>query len=90
MILNILIQFVLRVFSAIFSIFPEVSILSLPFGEQIRDNLILAVSYWNAFSGTFPYALVAWHVFLWVILPFEALMLLGRFFLGHRMPVNSN
>lgn len=79
------------VFASLMSYLPEVSIASIPWaGEWISETLVSLVLTWNAFMVTFPYAETAWNVLLWIILPFEALMLLGRFFLGHRMPVNTN
>jgi len=87
MILNLLIQFILLLLSAIFSIFPVVSIATIPWaGEFIADNLLDMVILWNTFMETFPYAVVGWHMLLWVILPFEALMSLGKFFFGARLP----
>lgn len=87
MILNLLIQFLLLLLSAIFSIFPVVSIASIPWaGEFISETLTSMVLTWNAFMETFPYAEVGWHMLLWVILPFEALMSLAKFFFGARLP----
>jgi len=90
MIINLLIQFILQLLSAVFSIFPEVSISSIPFaGEDIAEILSDMVITWNTFIITFPYAEVAWNMLLWIILPFEALMSLGKFFFGSRLPENK-
>jgi len=90
MIINLFIQTIVLFFTAVFYFFPEVSIASIPWaGEWLSETLIDMVLIWNAFIITFPYAEIVWNMFLWVILPFEALMLLGRFFLGHRLPTNT-
>jgi len=90
MILNLLIQFILQLLSAIFNIFPVVSISSIPYaGEYIAEILLDIVITWNTFMITFPYAEIGWNVLLWVILPFEAIMSLGKFFFGHRLPENK-
>lgn len=91
MITNILIQVAFGILGIIFVFFPVVTIASLPvIGPSLSTILITMVTTWNAFMVTFPYAQVAWQVFLFVILPFELLMLIGKFFLGHHLPVNTN
>jgi len=90
MIFNLLINLVLLVFGSLFVFLPEVSIASLPYiGPSISSFLYQAMGIWNAFMVTFPYAQIGWQVFLYVILPFEVLMLVGKFFLGSRMPHNT-
>jgi len=87
MIINFLINLILLVFGSIFVFFPQVFLNDIPLiGDFIVSTLELMVSYWNSFLVTFPYAQIAWQVFLYVIIPFEFLMLLGKFFLGSRMP----
>lgn len=89
MIVNLLINLVLLIFGTLFIFFPVVTIASIPYiGVPVSSLLTSMVLTWNAFMVTFPYAQTAWHIFLVVILPFEILMLLGKFFLGHRLPVN--
>lgn len=91
MIINLLINLILLIFGAIFLILPEVSIADIPYvGFYIDDYLTFAVTTWNGFLDTFPYAQTAWHMFLVIILPFEILMLIAKFFLGHRTPQNIN
>jgi len=91
MIINLFINLVLLIFGSLFVFLPEVSISSIPYiGVPFYNLLVSLVSMWNAFISTFPYAGIAWNVLLFVILPFEVLMLLGKFFLGHRMPSNHN
>jgi hypothetical protein len=90
MIINLLINMVVSVISAIMSFLPKVTLASIPWaGNAISVSLTTMIQLWNSFMVTFPYAVYVWHAFLWVILPFEALMLLGKFLLGHRMPANN-
>jgi len=89
MIINLLINTVLLIFGSIFVFLPEVSIATLPYiGEPARAVLVSAVTMWNTFMVTFPYAQTPYDIFVYVIIPFEALILLARFFLGNRLPVN--
>jgi uncharacterized protein (DUF983 family) len=91
MIFNLLINVVLAVFGYLFTLLPVVTIASIPIvGSFVSSALYFAVEIWNSFMVTFPYAQLVWHVFIYVILPFEILMLIGKFFLGHRMPNNTN
>jgi len=90
MIIILLLNLLLLVFGTIFSILPSVSIATIPvIGPSVSSFLYEAMGVWNAFMVTFPYAQITWDVFLYVILPFELLMLVGKFFLGHRMPSNN-
>jgi len=59
------------------------------FGSLIRSTLVQMVSYYHGLVGTFPYA-TAGFVAFGMILAFEASLLVLRFFLGHRTPLNSN
>jgi len=89
MIISIGINIILFILGGIFKFLPIVTIASIPYiGETVSNTLLTMVTTWNAFIVTFPYAGIAWNVLLYVILPFEALMLLGKFFLGSRMPNN--
>jgi len=89
MIINLLIYLLVSIISGIFIFLPVVTISSIPYiGTTVASSLLWFVHIWNAFVITFPYAENAMNIFLYVIIPFETLMLLGRFFLGHRMPVN--
>jgi len=90
MIINLILQTILQILSAIFAIFPVVTISSIPYaGETIASILLTMTTTWNSFLVTFPYAIVGWHMLLWVILPFEALMSLAKFFFGSRLPENK-
>lgn len=90
MIINLLINFILLVFGSLFVFFPEVHLIDIPvFGSLMVDYLTWAVTTWNSFLETFPYAQTAWQMLLFVVLPFELLMLVAKFFLGHRMPINK-
>jgi hypothetical protein len=89
MILNYIFDAIVNIINGVLSFLPVVSLSSV-FGLDLASPLSGVVSTWNAFMITFPYAMVAWHMLLWVVLPFEALMLLGKFLLGHRLPVNTN
>lgn len=91
MIINLLINFILLIFGTLFVFLPVVSLASIPLvGSFISSGLISVVKLWNTFLDTFPYAVLPWHIFIYVILPFELLLLVARFFLGHRLPVNNN
>ena len=90
MITNLFINFILLVFGWVFTLLPPVTISSLPFiGDFLASTLLQMIKIWNAFLETFPYAKVGWDTFKYVIIPFEGLMLLGKFFLGSRMPSHS-
>lgn len=89
MIINLLINLFLLIFGSLFVFLPEVTISSIPFiGSYISDALVLMVVYWNSFVDVFPYAEIVFHTFLTIILPFELLLIVAKFFLGHRVPVN--
>jgi len=91
MIITLLLNFILLVFGTIFSFLPVVSIADVPIiGGTLRSLLVYIVQMWNAFLNTFPYAETAWYIFLVVILPFEILMLIAKFFLGSRSPAKHD
>jgi hypothetical protein len=85
MILNYLFNAIISVINGVLSFLPQVDLYSV-FGFDFGSLLLSVIKIWNAFLETFPYAVVVWHMFIWVIIPFEILMLLGKFLLGHRMP----
>lgn len=87
MIINFIIKIIFDFFSAIFSFLPTVSIATIPvIGETVSSLLLQIVQVYHAFIETFPYAIVGFNVLIYVILPFELLMLVAKFFLGHRAP----
>jgi len=91
MIINLLFNAILLLFGLLFSILPTVTLADIPFfGPEISSNLTIAVQIWNGFLESFAYARSAYWILIIVIIPFELLMLLARFFLGHRTPVNTN
>jgi len=91
MITNLVIFVIVSIISTVFLILPAVSIASIPsIGPAVSSALITAVGIWNSFIVSFPYAGIAWNVFLIVILPFELLLLLAKFFLGSRVPAHTN
>jgi len=90
MITNLLLNVVIVIFGIIFAFFPEVNLASIPLvGESLRNTLISVVLYWNSFMDTFPYAQILWSVFLKVVIPFEIVLLIVKFFLGSRAPVKE-
>jgi len=93
MIINFIINFILLALGFIFTaggLLPPVDIASIPFiGEFLSSTLITVVQVWNAFVDSFPYAGVAWNIFIWVVLPFEVILLVAKFILGHRVPTND-
>lgn len=79
------------IFGAIFVFLPEVTLNSIPFiGDGIVTILTTVSGWWNAFLETFPYAVIVWKIFLFVVIPFEMMLLIAKLFLGHRTPVNVN
>lgn len=89
MIITFLISIVVTILSLLFLFFPVVTIADIPiFGEFMSSTLYTAVTYWNSFMLTFPYAETAWNMFLLFVIPFEIGLLVLKFFLGHRTPVN--
>lgn len=88
MLIEIFIYMFTEILSLFASLFPgngSVPLL-LPYG---LDGAVSYVSgLWSSFLVTFPYAIVAWHMFLWVVLPFEFLLLVFKLILGSRLPVN--
>lgn len=91
MLLNLIIQIVLYILAGIFFYFPPANIANIPIvGQLISNILITMMQTWNAFMVTFPYAVFAWHMLLWVVIPFEIGMLIMKFFLGHHIPAHLN
>jgi len=91
MIVDALITVIITILTGIFGFLPVVTVADIPVvGSQISSTLLWVVLKWNAFLDTFPYATIVWQIFLYVILPFELLLLLGKFFLGHRLPAHTN
>ena len=91
MIIDYIIDIIFGTFNSIFTyILVPVSLTSIPFiGSTISGILLSVVSTYNAVIVTFPYAQVGFQVFLYVILPFELLMTVGKLLLGHRMPSHA-
>jgi len=91
MIIVMLVSLLISLVSVIFVFLPVVTIATLPYvGPAISSTLVTVVGVWNAFLDTFPYAQIVWHVFLFIILPFEILMIVAKFFLGSRVPSNES
>lgn len=89
MIINLLFNVFILLFGSIFVFLPTVTISSIPFiGEDLYSVLALAVGYWNTFLQIFPFSVVVWHMFLWIILPFEILFIIAKVFFGSRLPAN--
>lgn len=87
MIITLLINLVILIFGSIFVFLPVVTIADIPImGEFISESLTFMVQVWNSFLETVPYLTFTWSIFLYILLPFEILLLIGKFFLGHRMP----
>lgn len=80
----------ISIFALIFGILPSATLASIPIiGDTVATSLNTAVMYWNSFMITFPYAETIWHVVIFVILPFETVMLLTKIFLGSRTPTTN-
>jgi len=86
MIFTAVINTIVLAITLILSILPVVTIASIPvIGSTVSSYLTQIVQVYNAAVETLPHLGVAMSVFLLVILPFEALMLLAKFFVGHRI-----
>lgn len=91
MITSIFINFILLIFGAIFYLFPKVTLSDIPLiGEYVSSSLIYMVSIWNSFLDTIPYLQLPYHLLLYYILPFEILLIILKFILGSRVPINNN
>lgn len=89
MIINLLINVILAIFAGIFSFLPPVTIASIPIiGGPASTALLAMVKTWNALLSTVPYLEHLWDIFLFVILPFEGLLLIAKFFMGNRTPAH--
>jgi len=87
MIINLLLAVILAFFQAIFVFLPTVTIAGIPYiGSGLSSLLGTMAANFNAFSETIPYAIYPWHAFLFVLMSFEITMLVGKIFLGNRMP----
>lgn len=84
MIIQLLITIALGFLTILFGWLPSVD--SLPFG--IDSAFITLVSYFRGAIQTLPYMQVVWNCFLY-LLGFEILMVVLKFFLGHRAPGHS-
>ena len=90
MLTTLFLNIIIAIVGVIFWIIPTVTLASIPvFGQPIVDILTSMIQMWNAFMVTFPYAQTAWHLVLWVIIPFEIGLLVLKFFLGHRTPIHN-
>jgi len=90
MITNFFLVIISTILELIFGWFHVVDIASIPLIGTIASNfLIFGVTQWNALLVTVPYFQFSWHALLWVVLPFEFLVLVGNFFFGARFPIRS-
>jgi len=91
MIFNLLINFVLLIFGAIFVFLPEVTIETIPYiGPIVSVTLTWIVGLWNSLVLTLPYLDVPMRVFLYVIIPFELMLIILKFFLHNRISVATS
>lgn len=71
----------------IFYFVPSAKVVDVWFIGEFASNLLGQIgTTWNAFMVTFPYAEIAWNVFIFGILPFEFALAVLKFFIGHRIP----
>ena len=90
MILNFIITVIFDTFNALFSIFPTASLSNIPYvGSLIVSTITSAVKTWNTILETIPYLQFSWNAFLYVIIPAEIILLLMKFALGSRAPINE-
>jgi len=95
MIFNALINGFVGTLNAIFWVLSfggnTVDLSNIPYiGSAFRDILITALSYWNTALTVVPYLVLPWHIFIYVLLPFEILMLVAKVILGSRVPTMSS
>lgn len=91
MIINLLINFILLVFGSLWVFLPVVKLSDIPLiGGFFVEYFTIMVNVWHSFMNFFPYAEMGWNMLIYVILPFEILLLTAKFFLGHRLPTNSH
>jgi len=87
MITTFLLYAILIIVGVFFFLLPVVTIADIPvYGDRIFELLTTSVGYFHSFQATFPYATIVWTVFIFVIIPFELLLLGGKFLFGSRMP----
>jgi len=81
MIIALLLQGLLFVLTAIFSIFPVVYEIPL-----FDDYLVYGFSFWTAFLNEIPLLLIPWGLFLWYV-AFRFSLILLKFLFGHRINI---
>jgi len=90
MITQTIINFIIGIVTTLFGILPTATLDSLPIiGSTISDTIQTMVETWNAFMVTVPYAIVLWNVFIYVIIPFEIILLVTKAILGSRVPAHT-
>lgn len=72
---------------AIISVIHSFFIVDLPF--FVNNFLLTATGYYHSFMLVFPPAVLPFTIFVTIILPFELIMLVAKFFLGHRLPAHG-
>lgn len=69
----------------------ETTIATIPIvGQYLSDILTTAVGYFNSFVVTFPYIVIDWQIFIYVIIPFELGLLVAKVLLGSRVPAHNS
>lgn len=82
--------FTLFIYSLVFLLVSIASILpSAILPSYALSLLATAIGTYNSFLDIFPFATLPTQLFLGVVLPFELALLIGKFFLGSRLPSNS-
>lgn len=89
MIITLLLNFIADFIQMLTSIIPNVGVKDIPFiGQSIAYYLALAVGYLNTGIGILPFGEIVWHSLLYVILPFEFMLITLKVFFGSRTPHN--
>lgn len=90
MIITAFLDFIFNSVIVLFTLFPSAKIADIPLiGGFVSSTLIYVVSLFKSSLVLFPFGIVVWQCFLWVLL-FEGLMLGLKFLLGHHLPANMN
>lgn len=91
MIVSMLLILLDRILAGLGLIFPRVTLENIwVIGPTLRETLVIAVGYMNTLFVTLPHIETVWNMFVFVIIPFELVLLVMKFILGHRTPVAIN
>ena len=89
MIITLIVQGFVTILWLVLNWFPDANINSITgIGTGLNTVLVTAISYWNGFAETFPYADALLTTFL-MLVGFEITLMVAKFILGHRLPIRN-